>query len=105
MTLHIRKNDLVQVLSGKDKGKTGKVLSVIPQKEKVVVQGVNIFKRHSKPSPKNQQGGIIAREAPLHISRVNLYCSRCQKGVRFGVRLLEDGTKIRFCRKCGEAFA
>ncbi len=105
MTLRIKKNDTVQVLLGKDRGKTGKVLRVFPEKERVIVEGINLVKRHTRPNPKNQQGGIVAREAPFHISRVNLFCSRCQKGVRFGVRLLEDGSKIRFCRKCGEAFS
>lgn len=105
MSLGIKKNDVVMVLSGKDKGKSGKVLEVMPKKERVIVEGVNLLKRHTKPNPKNQQGGIIARESPVHISKVNLFCSRCQKGVRFGTRKLEDGTKIRFCRKCGEALA
>lgn len=105
MTLRIRKNDVVIVLSGKDKGKSGKVLEVRPKKERVIIEGVNLLKRHTKANPKNQQGGIIARESPIHISKVNLFCPRCQKGVRFGTRQLEDGTKIRFCRKCGEAFS
>ena len=104
MTLRIKKNDTVMVLCGKDKGKTGKVLRVFPEKERVIIEGVNLVKRHTKPNPKNQQGGIVSREASLHISNVNLFCSRCQKGVRFGVRLLEDGSKVRICRKCGEAF-
>lgn len=105
MSLRIKKNDMVQILSGKDRGKTGRVLRVFPGKEKVIVEGVNIIKRHTRPNPKNQQGGIISQEAPIHISNVNLFCSRCQKGVRFGVRILEDGSKIRFCRKCNEAFS
>lgn len=105
MSLRIKKNDVVMVLSGRDRGKTGKVLEVIPQKERIVVEGINLLKKHTKPNPKNQQGGIIAREAAFHISKVNLFCSRCQKGVRFGTRKLEDGTNIRFCRKCGEALA
>ena len=104
MTLRIKKNDTVQVLCGKDKGKTGKVLRVFPEKERVIIEGVNFVKRHTKPGPKNQQGGIVSRESSLHISNVSLFCTRCQKGVRFGVRLLEDGSKVKICRKCGEAF-
>jgi large subunit ribosomal protein L24 len=104
MTLRIRKDDTVQVLSGKDRGKTGRVLKVFPHKERVIVEGINLVKRHTRPNPKNQQGGILAKESSLHISNVALYCSRCRKGVRFGVRILDDGSKIRFCRKCKEAF-
>lgn len=104
MTLRIKKNDTVKVLNGKDRGKTGKILRVFPKEERVIVEGVNLVKRHTRPNPKNQQGGIVSREAPFHISNVNLYCARCRKGVRFGVKLLEDGSKVRVCRKCGEAF-
>jgi len=105
MSLRIKKNDTVKVLCGKDRGKSGKVLRVFPEKERVIVEGVNLVKRHTRPNPKNQQGGIVSRESSLHISNVNLFCPRCQKGVRFGVRVLEDGSKIRFCRKCNEAFS
>lgn len=105
MSLRIKKNDTVKVLCGKDKGKTGKVLRVFTEKQRVIVEGVNLVKRHTKPNPKNQQGGIVASESSLHISNVNLFCPRCQKGVRFGVRVLEDGSKVRICRKCNEAFA
>jgi len=108
MTLRIKKNDMVKVRCGKDKGKTGKVLRVFPGedgKERVIVEGVNLVKRHTKPNPKNQQGGIVSRESAFHISNVNLFCPRCQKGVRYGVRVLEDGSKIKFCRKCNEAFS
>lgn len=104
MSLRIKKNDMVVVLSGKDRGKRGKVLGVFSQKERLLVEGVNLVKRHTRPSQKNQQGGIVSQEAPIHISNVNLYCPRCQRGARFGVRILEDGSKIRYCRKCKEAF-
>lgn len=103
MTLRIKKNDTVMVLTGKDRGKRGKVLSVFPEKQRVIVEGVNLVKRHTRPNQQNQQGGIVSREALLHISNVNLYCPRCQRGVRFGSRILEDGSKIRYCRKCEEA--
>lgn len=103
MALRIKKNDTVMVLTGKDRGKRGKVLSVFPEKQRVIVEGVNLVKRHTRPNQQNQQGGIVSREAPLHISNVNLYCPRCQRGVRFGSRILEDGSKIRYCRKCEEA--
>lgn len=103
MALRIKKNDTVMVLTGKDRGKRGKILSVFPEKQRVIVEGVNLVKRHTRPNQQNQQGGIVSREAPLHISNVNLYCPRCQRGVRFGSRILEDGSKIRYCRKCEEA--
>ncbi|WP_353684009.1 50S ribosomal protein L24 [Thermodesulfovibrio sp. 3907-1M] len=102
MSLRIKKGDTVLVLSGKDKDKKGRVLRVIPKDEKVVVEGVNIVKKHQKPSRKYPQGGIIEREHPIHISKVMLMCPKCDKPTRIGARILEDGKKLRICKKCKE---
>ena len=99
---HVRKDDQVQVIAGKEKGKTGKVLKVLVKKNRVVVEKVNFVKRHSRPSGKTRQGGIIQKEAPIHVSNVLLVCPKCNQGVRTGHRLLEDGKKALVCRKCGE---
>ena len=90
---HVRKNDLVQVIAGKEKGKTGKVLKVLPKKNRVVVEKINFIKRHSRPSGKTRQGGIIQKEAPIHVSNVLPVCPKCNQGVRTGHRALEDGKK------------
>jgi large subunit ribosomal protein L24 len=99
---HIKKNDLVMVINGREKGKSGRVLKVLPEKEKVLIEKINFVKRHSRPHGKQRQGGILEKEAPLHISNVMLLCEKCNKPIRIGHRLLEDGKKARFCRKCGE---
>lgn len=99
---HIHKNDMVKVIAGKEKGKTGKVLRVLPKKNRVIVEKVNFIKRHSRPSGKTRQGGIIEKEAPLHVSNVLLLCPKCNEGVRTGHQALEAGKKARVCRKCGE---
>ena len=96
----IRKDDMVKVIAGKDKDKTGKVLSV--KDGKVVVEGVAIVKRHTKPTQKMPQGGIIEKEAAIHVSNVMPFCSTCKKGVRVA-HTIENGTKTRVCRKCGKA--
>lgn len=98
---HVKKNDVVMVIAGKDKGKTGKILKVLRKKQAVIVEGVNIVKKHLRPTPK-AKGGIVEREAPIHVSNVMLYCDRCAKPVRVGRRLLEDGRKVRYCKKCDE---
>lgn len=99
----IKKGDLVQVISGRDKGKTGKILSVVPDRQQVFVEKLNFIKRHTRPNQQNRQGGIIEKEAALHISKVMLVCSSCEKPVRVGIRKLDDGNKLRVCRECGEA--
>jgi large subunit ribosomal protein L24 len=99
---HVKKDDTVMVMAGKEKGKTGKVLRVIPDKGRVLVESVNIVKRHTRPSQANQDGGIVEKEAALAISNVQLVCAACSKPTRTGVRLLEDGSKARFCKKCNE---
>ncbi|MEI6152588.1 MAG: 50S ribosomal protein L24 [Deltaproteobacteria bacterium] len=99
---HVRKDDLVMVTTGKDKGKTGKVLRIHKKKDRLVVEKVNMVKRHVKPSQKTK-GGIMEKEGLIHVSNVMIYCEKCSKPVRVGNKLLEDGKKIRFCKKCNEA--
>ncbi|MBQ3442301.1 MAG: 50S ribosomal protein L24 [Selenomonadaceae bacterium] len=99
--LHVKKGDTVVVLSGKDKGKQGKVISAMPKAGKVVVEGVNKVKRHSKPSLKVPQGGIITKEMPLHACKVQLVCPACNKPTRIGHKDV-NGKNSRVCKKCGE---
>ncbi len=97
----VRKNDTVMVITGKDSGKRGRVLKVLPEKNRVIVEGVNFIKRHTKPNPqRNIKGGLVEREAPLHASNVQVVCPDCGRATRIGRRVLEDGRKVRFCRKC-----
>ena len=101
MKLSVRKNDEVQVIAGRDAGKRGRVLRVLPDKVRVVVEGVNVIKRHTKPNPQRQiKGGVVEREAPLHASNVQLVCPECGKATRVGRKVLGDGRKVRICRKC-----
>ena len=101
MAMSIRKNDQVIVRAGKDRGKKGRVLSVVPDKNRVVVEGVNMIKRHTRPNPqRNIKGGIVEREASLHASNVQLLCPECSTMTRVGHRILADGRKVRICRKC-----
>ena len=104
MNLGIRKDDTVVVLSGDEKGKRGRVLAIHPKKEKVLVEKINIIKRHMKPSKKYSQGGIIEKEATIHRSNVMLVCLKCDKPTKVGYKILEGGTKLRVCKKCGEVF-
>ncbi len=101
--MRIRKDDTVLVVAGKDKGKKGKVRFAYPKKERVLVEGVNFIKMHSRARAQVRQAGIIEREVPIHVSNVMLLCSRCDHPARIGFRMLEDGRKVRFCRACGEA--
>ena len=98
----IKKNDKVIVIGGKEKGKIGTVLKVDSEKERVVVEKVNMVKRHSKPGQQAGQGGIIEKEAPLHVSKLMMICNKCTEPTRIGKRILEDGSKVRVCKKCGE---
>lgn len=100
----IRRDDTVIAVTGKEKasGKTGKVLKVYAGKGKVVVQGLNFLKKTLRPSQQNPKGGIIDKEAPLDLSNVMLYCPKCARGVRVGIRRFDDGAKIRYCKKCDE---
>lgn len=102
MKLHVKKGDTVVVLSGKDKGKKGKVIEALPQAAKVVVEGVHKVKRHMKPTQKAPQGGIIVKEAPLASSKVMLVCPACNKPTRIGKTLLANGKYARACKKCSE---
>ena len=99
---HIKKDDFVKIIAGKDRGKQGKVLRVFPQEGRLTVERINMVKRHTRPTRQMQQGGIIEREGKLHISNVVLICSKCERGVRIGHKLLEDKRKVRICRRCGE---
>jgi len=100
--MRIVKNDTVKVLTGKYRGKTGKVLKVFPKEDRVVVEGVNIIKRHTKPSQKNAQGGIVEKEAPINVSNVILMDPKTNEPTRVGYKSLEDGTKVRVSKKSGE---
>lgn len=100
--LHVKKGDTVVVISGKDKGKKAKVLVSYPKDGKVIVEGVNMSTKHKKPSQKVQQGGIIHQESPIFASKVMLWCDKCKKGVRIGKRILQDGSKVRYCKSCGD---
>ncbi len=97
----IRRNDNVVVITGKDRGKRGRVLKVLPDKNRVIVEGVNMIKRHTRPNPgRNIQGGIVHREAALHASNVQLVCPECGAQTRVGHKILGDGRKVRTCTKC-----
>ena len=98
--MKLKKGDNVLVLSGNDKGKTGEVLEIIPKTQKVIVKGVNIRKKHVKPRKAGEEGGIIPSEFPIHSSKVNVICPKCQKATRVGY-VIEDGKKVRVCKKCG----
>ncbi|NLY40732.1 MAG: 50S ribosomal protein L24 [Desulfovibrionales bacterium] len=99
-------NDTVMVMTGKDKGKIGKVIKVLRAKKQVVVEKANIALKHSKPNPyANKPGGIVEKEMPIDISNVQVVCSSCTKPARLGYRLTDDNKKIRYCRKCNEAIS
>ncbi len=98
---YLKKNDQVEVISGKDKGRVGKILNVLRDKDQVVVERINMIKRHTKPREMNQQGQIVEREAPIHVSNLQLICPECTKTGRIRKKVLEDGTKVRSCKSCG----
>jgi large subunit ribosomal protein L24 len=101
---YIKKNDLVMVTNGREKGKSGRVLKVLREKDRVIIEKINFIKRHSRPHGQQKRGGILEKEAPLHLSNVMLLCEKCNKPVRIGHRNIEGGKKVRFCKKCGEIF-
>ena len=101
--MKIRRDDTVLVVAGKDKGKKGKVRFAHPKNERILVEGVNFIKMHSRATGQVKQAGLIEREALIHVSNVMLLCSRCNHPARVGFRILEDGRKVRFCHSCGEA--
>jgi len=100
--LKLKKNDTVMVVAGRERGKTGKVLRVMGDKGLVLVERLNVVKRHMKPRGMRSPGGIVEKEAPIHFSNVMLMCERCNAPVRVGTRRLDDGTRSRVCRRCGD---
>ena len=101
-TVHVKTGDTVVILSGKDKGKKGKVLQVSPKENKVIVEGCNMVTKHVKPRKQGENGGIVKAEGAMYASKVQIVCSKCGKGVRVGHKILADGSKVRVCTKCGE---
>jgi large subunit ribosomal protein L24 len=99
---HIKKNDTVMVLTGKEKGKTGKVLRILPKKDRAVVEKVNFIKRHMRPGAHSRQGGIVEKENPINISNLMVVCGKCTDPTRLGRKVLEDGSRVRYCKKCDE---
>jgi large subunit ribosomal protein L24 len=97
----LKKNDKVLVISGKDNGKSGKILRILSDRNKALVEGVNIVKKHQKPTP-TSSGGIVEKEAPIELSNLLIVCPKCAEGTRISKKVLEDGSKIRICKKCGE---
>jgi len=100
--IHVKKGDTVEVIAGRQRGKRGKVLKVAPKHGKIIVEGVNVVKRHSRPTQKLPQGGIVEKEAPIYSSRVMLVCPKCGRTARVAHGYLADGTKVRLCKRCGE---
>jgi len=98
--MHVKTNDIVIVLSGRDKGKQGKVMSVDPKGEKAIVQGVNVAKRHKKPRKEGEPGGIISQETPIYVSKIMRVCPKCSKPTK-PAHIFEDDKKLRVCKKCG----
>jgi large subunit ribosomal protein L24 len=101
--VHIKKNDLVYVLSGKDRGKTGKVLRVLRERDRAVVEGVNFIQKHTRPNPQqNVKGGILPKESPIHLSNLMVVCKRCNEHGRVGFSRTSEGRKVRICKNCSE---
>ena len=99
--MHIKTNDTAVAISGRDKGKSGKVISVDPKGGKVIVEGVNVAKRHQKPRKQGEAGGIIKKETPIYASKIMRVCPKCDKPTREAHKILEGGKKVRVCKKCG----
>lgn len=105
--MNVRKDDMVVVISGDDRGKRGRVLKVFPEKNRVIVEGVNFIKRHTRPSQQNPQGGIVEKEAPIHASNVMVICPKCNERTKVGFKVITDGrtgraARVRYCKSCGE---
>jgi len=98
----IKKNDIVFVLAGRDRGKSGKVFELFPKKNRALVEGINYVKKHARKTKQDQQGGIIQKEASIELSNLALFCKTCNKPARIGINILADGTRSRFCKKCKE---
>jgi large subunit ribosomal protein L24 len=101
--VHVRRGDTVAIIAGRERGKRGKVLRVLPAAGRVLVEKLNMVKKHQRPTQKLRQGGIIERENPLALSNVLVVCSRCDKASRSGIKVLGDGRKVRVCKRCGES--
>lgn len=100
----IKKNDTVLVLAGRDKGKTGKILTVRPRGSMAIVEGVNFVKKHQRRTREDQKGGIVQKEGVIHMSNLAIFCKGCNRPTKIGFNILKDGTKTRFCKKCKEVF-
>lgn len=100
--MHVKKGDTVIVIAGKDKGKKGRVLAAYPKKDRVLIEGINLVKKHARPSQANPQGGIVTQEAPIHVSNVSLIDPKSGKPTRIGYKVLDNGTKVRIAKKSGE---
>jgi len=100
--MHVKRGDLVRVIAGKDKGKEGRIIEAIPAKGRVIVEGVNTAKKHMKPRMQGQEGGILNIDKPIDVSNVMRVCPKCGKAARTGIRVFEDGSKARYCKKCNE---
>ena len=101
MTIKLKKNDLVQVLAGKEKDKTGKILRINKKSNRVVIEKINMIKKHIKPRSAQEPGGIIDKEGSINISNVGIYCQKCKKAVRYSIKIKDDNKKVRICKKCG----
>lgn len=101
-SLKVKKDDIVQVTAGKDRGKRGKVLSVVPKNGRLLIEKINIVKKHQRPNQQTRQGGIIEKENHLRVDNVKVVCQKCDQAIRVGKKKLEDGHTVRICRKCGE---
>jgi large subunit ribosomal protein L24 len=99
--VHVKKGDTVRVIAGRDKGKEGQIIRAIPKENRVVVEKINLVKRHQRPTPDFPEGGIITKEAPIHVSNVMIICKSCKKPTRIAHKFLENGKKVRACKKCG----
>lgn len=102
MALKLRKNDNVMIIAGKERGATGKILKVLSEKDRAIIERLNLVKRHTKPRGPQQPGGILEKEASIHVSNLMLMCDRCNAPIRYGHKVLGDGKKVRICRRCGE---
>lgn len=103
--MKVAKNDTVLVISGNDKGKMGRVLRVFPARQRLLIEGVNFIKRHSRPSQTNPKGGIVEKESPIHISNIMVICPKCNVPTKVGMKTLEDGRRARLCKQCRELLA
>ncbi len=101
MAVHVKKGDRVKIIAGREKGKEGDIIRAIPREDRVVIEKINLVKRHQKPTPEFAQGGIISKEAPIHVSNVMLVCSSCKKPTRVAHKFLDSGKKVRVCKRCG----